>query len=198
MVVPKTKPFFQGYELLNPADFSEFAYPANASLAQVAQSKPSYFGPDSTTPGMPSNPRMQLARVWLQVGTYLDYWTGQHKPSISGVLREILPVEGEDTATTDDRLAANLPASERALFPQLFVTSNWPPVLHIHGSADTAVPLQSTQALHARLLDAKVESTLRIVEGMEHVFDLRPGVEEKFSGLFDEAAEFIRRALLEA
>ena len=144
---------------------------------------------------------MQLPRVWLQVGTYLDYWTGQHEPSISGVLRKILPVEGENTATKDARLAgvaANLPASERALFPQLFVTSKWPPVLHIHGSADTPVPLQSTQALHARFLDAKVESTLRVVEGVEHVFDLRPGVEEKFSGLFDEAAEFIRRALLEA
>lgn len=196
--MPKTKPFFQGFELLDPADFSEFAYPANASLAQVAQSKPTYFGPDSATPGMPSNPRMQLARVWLQVGTYLDYWTGQHEPSISGVLRKILPVEGEDTATTDARLADTLPASEHALFPQLFVTPKWPPVLHIHGSADTAVPIQSSQALHARLLDAKVESTLRIAEGMEHVFDLKPGVEEKFGALFDEAAEFIRGALIEA
>jgi acetyl esterase/lipase len=147
---------------------------------------------------MPSNPRMQLARLWLQLGTYLDYWTGLHEPSISGALRDILPVEGEDTATTDGRLAAILPPSAHALFPQLLVTPEWPPVLHIHGSEDTAVPAQSSRALHARLLDAKVESTLRIVEGMGHTFDLTPGAEETSSELFDEAAEFLCAALLEA
>jgi acetyl esterase/lipase len=196
--LPKTKPFFQGYELLDPAEFSEFFYPAGASLAPIAQSKPTFFGPDSATPGMPSNPRMQLARLWLQLGTYLDYWTGLHEPSISGALREILPVEGEDIATIDGRLAATLPPSQHALFPQLLVTPEWPRVLHIHGSEDTAVPAQSSRELHARLLDAKVESTLRIVEGREHVFDLKPGAEETFSELFDEAAEFLRAAILDA
>jgi acetyl esterase/lipase len=193
--LPKTKPFFQGYELLDPAKFSEFFHPA--SVLPTAQSKPTFFGPDSATPGLPSNPRMQLSRLWLQVGNFLDYWTGQHEPSISDTLREIVPIEGEDTATSDARLAATLPPSECALFPQLLVTPQWPPVFLIHGSADTAIPAQSSQALHARLLEAKVKTTLRIVEGKEHVFDLRPGA-EAYSGLFDEAAEFLRAALLDA
>jgi hypothetical protein len=47
------------------------------------------------------------------------------------------------------------------------------------------------------LLDAKVESILRIVEGREHVFDLKPGAEEAYRDLFDEAAEFLRAALLD-
>jgi acetyl esterase/lipase len=196
--LPKTKPFFQGFELLDPAEFSEFFHPASASLVPIAQSKPTYFGPDSATPGMPSNPRMQLARLWLQLGVYLDYWMGLHEPSISDTLREILPVEGEDMAMTDARLAATLPPSERALFPQLHVTPEWPRVMLVHGSKDTAVPVDSSQALHARLQDAKVETTLRIAEGMEHAFDLRPSAEEAFSGLFDEAAEFLRTAVLDA
>ena len=195
---PKTKPFFLGYEILDPAKFSEFFHPANAFRAPIAQSQPTFFGPDSATPGMPSNPRMQLARLWLQLGTYLDYWTGLHEPSISDALREILPVDGEDTATTDARLAATLPPSEHALFPQLLVTPEWPPVMLIHGSKDTAVPVDSSRALHARLQDAKVESTLRIVPDMEHVFDLRPGAEQAFGGLFDEAAEFLRAVVLGA
>ncbi len=141
---------------------------------------------------------MQLARLWLQLGVYLDYWTGLREPSISDMLREILPVEGEDMATTDARLAATLPPSERALFPQLHVTPEWPRVMLIHGSKDTALPVDSSQALHARLQDAKVETTLRIAEGMEHVFDLRPSAEEAFSGLFDEAAEFLRAAVLDS
>ena len=167
-------------------------------MTPTAQSKPTYFGPDSATPGMPSNPRMQLARLWLQLGIYSDYWTGLHEPSISDALREILPVEGEDTAMTDDRLAATLPPSEHALFPQLLVTPEWPRVMLIHGSKDTAVPVESSRALHARLQNAKVETILRIVPDVEHVFDLRPGAEQAFGGLFDEAAEFLRATFLEA
>ncbi len=197
VLLPKTEPFFQGYELLDPAEFSEFFHPASASLAPIAQSKPTFFGPDSATPGMPSNPRMQLARLWLQLGNYLDYWTGLHEPSISDALREILPVEGEDTATTDARLAATLPVSEHALFPQLLVTPEWPRVMLIHGSKDTAVPVDSSRALHARLQDANVETTLRIVPDMEHVFDLKPSAEQAFGKLFDEAAEFLRAAVLD-
>lgn len=97
----------------------------------------------------------------------------------------------------DARLAENLRPSDRALFPQLLVSPEWPPVLLIHGSADTAIPPQSSKALYARLLDAKVKATLRIVEGKEHVFDLRPGA-EAYNGLFDEAAEFLRAELLDA
>jgi acetyl esterase/lipase len=198
VLLPKTEPFFQGYELLDPAEFSEFFHPASASLSPIAQSKPTYFGPDSATPGRPSNPRMQLARLWLQLGTYLDYWTGLHEPSISDALRKITPVEGEDTATTDARLAATLPQSEHALFPQLLVTPEWPCVMLIHGSKDTAVPADSSRALHARLQDAKVETTLHIVPDMEHVFDLKPNAEQAFGELFDKAAEFLRAALLDA
>jgi acetyl esterase/lipase len=197
VLLPKTEPFFQGYELLDPADFSEFFHPANASLAPIAQSKPTFFGPDSAKPGMPSNPRMQLARLWLQLGTYLDYWTGLHEPSISDALREILPVEGEDIATTDARLAAALPPSEHALFPQLHVTPEWPPVMLIHGSKDTAVLADSSREMHARLQNAKVETTLRIVPDVEHVFDLKPGAEQAFGKLFDEAAEFLRAAVID-
>ena len=198
VLLPKTKPFFLGYELLDPAEFSEFSHPASASLAPIAQSKPTYFGPDSATPGMPSNPRMQLARLWLQLGTYLDYWTGLHESSISGALREILPVEGEDTATTDARLARTLPPSEHTLFPQLLVNPEWPRVMLIHGSKDTAVPVDSSRALHTRLQDVKVETTLRIVPDMEHVFDLKHSAEQAFSKLFDEAAEFLCAAVLDA
>jgi fermentation-respiration switch protein FrsA (DUF1100 family) len=197
VLLPKTEPFFQGYELLDPAEYSDFFHPASASLPPIAQSKPTYFGPNSATPGLPSNPRMQLSRLWLQMGTYLDFWTGLHEPSISATLRNILPVEGEDIATTDARLAATLPPSEHALFPQLLVTPEWPCVMHIHGSKDTAVPVESSLALHARLQDAKVESTLRIVPDVEHAFDLRPAVEQAFGKVFDEAAEFLRAAVID-
>ncbi|KAH9954972.1 alpha/beta-hydrolase [Russula dissimulans] len=192
---PKARRFFRGLELLDPAEFSEFLYPASSSLAPIAQSPPRFApGP----PSMPLNMRQPLARLWLQLGTYLDYWTGLHEPSISEALRGLLPEEGADISVADTTLAAALPPSEHALFPQLLVTPEWPPVLLIHGSEDTAVLSQSSRAMHTRLLHSKVQSSLRIVEGSEHSFDLMHGAEEAFSGLFDEAVEFLRAAILGA
>jgi acetyl esterase/lipase len=140
---------------------------------------------------------MQLAHLWFQFGTYLDYWTGLHEPSISTVLRELLPTDGEDIKVTDARLSAALPPSEHTIFPQLLVTPEWPRVMLIHGSKDTAVLPESSRAMHARLLDAKIDTALHIIEGAKHSFDLKPNAEEEFGGLLDEAAEFLRATLLD-
>ncbi|KAF8260781.1 Alpha/Beta hydrolase protein [Lactarius quietus] len=187
-LVPKTAPFYLGYELLNPAQFAEFLHPESAAHAPIAQSPTAYHGRDSATPGLPSNPRMQLARLWLQLGTYLDYWTGVHEPSQSEALRALLPAP----------LAAALLPAHHAIFPQLLVTTEWPPVLLIHGSEDSAIPADSSRAMHARLCAAEVEAVLRIVDGSEHAFDLKGGAEANFSELFDEAVEFLRAALLDS
>ncbi|KAI9445673.1 alpha/beta-hydrolase [Lactarius psammicola] len=198
-LIPKTAPFFLGYELLDPAQFTAYLYPASAAQAPTAQSLPAYHGRDSATPGLPSNPRMPLARLWLQLGMYLDYWTGAHTPSLSDALRALLPADGEHTerAELDARFAKALPPSEHAIFPQLLVTSDWPRVLLVHGSEDSAVPADSSRAMYDRLRAAKVETVLRIVDGSEHSFDLKDGAEKTFSGLFDEAVEFLRAALVD-
>jgi acetyl esterase/lipase len=195
--MPKTEPFFLGYEMLDPAQFVKFLYPASAAQPPTAQSALAYHGSDSPTPGIPSNPRMQLARLWLQQGTYLDYWTGAHEPSLSDELRALLPAP-EEHAERDARLAATLPPAHHAIFPQLLVTPDWPPVMLIHGSEDSAVPADSSRAMYARLCTAEVETVLRIAEGSEHSFDLKKGAEAPFGELFDEAVEFLRDALVHA
>ena len=195
--MPKTAPFFLGYEILDPAQFAEFLYPASAALAPIAQSPPACYGRDSATPGLPSNPRMQLARLWLQIGTYLDYWTGAHAPSLSDALRALLSAYEERTER-DVCLAAALPPAHHAIFPQLLVTPDWPCVFLIHGSEDSAVHADSSRAMHARLRAAQVETVLRIADGYEHSFDLKHGAEATFGGLFDSAVEFLRAALVDA
>ena len=130
---------------------------------------------------------MQLARLWLQQGTYLDYWTGAHEPSLSSALRALFPAA---------ELADALPPAHRDIFPQLLVTPDWPPVMLVHGSEDSAVPADSSRAMHARLCAAKVESVLRIAEGSEHSFDLKKSAEADFGELFDEVVEFLRAAVV--
>ena len=172
--------------MLDPAQFAAFIHPASALLPPIAQSALAYHGSDHPTPGIPSNPRMQLARLWLQQGTYLDYWTGAHEPSLSSALRALLP------APNTEHLEDAVPPAHRAIFPQLLVTPDWPPVIHVHGSEDSAVPADSSRAMHARLCAAKVESVLRIAEGSEHSFDLKKSAEAAFGELFDEVVEFLR------
>ena len=175
-----------GFELLDPLNYTEFRSPASAKLAPIAQSPPKYHGPDSLTPGLPANPRMKLAQLYLQLGTYLDYWTGEHEASLSEALRD------------NPRPADALPPAHRAIFPQLLVTPDWPRVMLVHGSEDTAVLADSSRTMHALLRAAEVESVLRIVDKAEHAFDLRSDVEAKFGRLFDESVEFLRSALVDA
>ena len=193
-LMPKTASSFLGNEMLDLAPFAEFLYPACTKLAPVAQSPPTYYGRDSATPGLPSNPRMELARVCLQIGKYLDYWTGLHMPSLSEAMRTLLPVDKGRTEH-DARFAAAISPAQHAIFPQLLVTPNWPRVFLIHGSEDSVVPADSSRAMHARLRASKVKTVLRIVDGSEHSFDLQPGAEAAFGELFDEAVEFLRAAL---
>jgi acetyl esterase/lipase len=195
--LPKTEPFFNGYEILDPAEFSEFLYPKSESLAPIAQSLPTCFGPDSPTPGMPSNARMRVVRLYLQLGVFLDYWTGCHEPSVSAALRALLPEKVDETgpATIDPRLHQALPPTAHTIFPELLVNSEWPPVMLIHSSNDPAVPARGSRVMHARLLDAKVETTLRIVDSNHHSFDLNDGAEKAFGEVFNEAIDFLRAAL---
>jgi acetyl esterase/lipase len=187
--VPKTVPFEsfdQRLELLDPAKFAEFIYPASTKLAPIAQSPGKFHGPDSPTPGYPATPRMQLGHLYFQLGTYLDYWTGEHEPSLSEALRD------------NPRPADALPPAHRAIFPQLLVTPDWPRVMLVHGSEDIAVPIDGSRVMHALLRAAEVESVLRIVEGAEHAFDLKgDDAEARFGRLFDESVEFLRAALVD-
>ena len=126
---------------------------------------------------------MQVARLYLQLGTYLDYWTGKHQPSLS------------DSPHPGDAL----PPTHRATFPQFLVTPDWPRVMFVHGFKDSAVPTDGSRVMHALLRAAEVESVLRIVEGAKHVFDIKgDGVEANFGRLFDESVEFLRCALVDA
>jgi acetyl esterase/lipase len=55
--------------------------------------------------------------------------------------------------------------------PLLFVTPDDPPVLLVHGTADTLVPLSNSQILHEALGAERVESKLIVLEGAGHGFE---------------------------
>ncbi|KAI4527982.1 alpha/beta-hydrolase [Schizophyllum commune Loenen D] len=177
-LVPKTEPFFRGRELLDPDSFADFLHPRTERLPPISVSPLVYHPNDSSTPGYPANPRMQLARLYLQMGNFLDYYTGQHEPSLSAALR--------DTPHEDA-----VPAQHRRLFPQFNVSTSWPPTLICHGEDDTAVPVVESIHLRDLLHEAGVPVDLRIIPGREHSFDYALGVEDELGGVFDDIVRWL-------
>nr|VWP01178.1 Glycerol-1-phosphatase [Ganoderma boninense] len=203
-VTTKTTPFFRGREMLDPAEFSDFLYPKCQHLPPTSDSPLAYHPPTYHIPGYPANPRQLLGRLYLQLGTFLDYYTGAHEPSLSGSLREILARGGRlsQHSEVDDTNAdhsIHIPVEHHHLFPQFNVDSQFPSTFLIHGSADTAVSIRESRALYAQLKSAGIRSELKILEGKEHNFDYDAKAEEEFGqpgGLFEQAVDFLKEHLL--
>ncbi|CCM03507.1 uncharacterized protein FIBRA_05641 [Fibroporia radiculosa] len=188
---PKTTAFFRGRELLDSANFRDYLYPASEILAQTSDSALIYHSQTSATPGYPANPRMLLARLYLQLGTFMDYYTGCHDPSLSAALRSAATRQvNVSSAVIEDAI----PAEHLSLFPQLQIGSTWPPTFLIHGSLDSAVLKDESCHLYHLLQRAGVDAKLKIIDSEEHSFDYQKDAEEKYGqegGLFDEIAEFV-------
>ncbi|KAJ7274197.1 Alpha/Beta hydrolase protein [Mycena rebaudengoi] len=195
----KTKPFFLGREMLDPLNFSEFIYPNSKSLPATAESELAYHPPTSPTPGFPANPRMPLARLYLQLGVALDYMCGQHEPSISAKLRPVLEsCADEDLLTLQAKMKALIPSEHHAVFPQFNVTSGFPPSFLCHGSVDTAVPPEDSRHMHMLLEKAGITTRLLVLEGKDHSFDYAPDAETLYGTHFDEMVDFLKTWLGDA
>lgn len=164
-----------------------------------------YHPDDHPTPGLPANPRMYLARLYCQLGAYLDYYTGEHDPSLSQTLMQqrqtvlVAPEKYIGDAQTrtipEDWGGPLIPARHRSLFPQLSVTSEWPEVFLIHGAEDYHVHCHESEHMRELLEKVKVEVTLKVIEGKGHSFDYDPSAEEECSDLFKEVSKFLQRVL---
>ncbi|KAJ7080501.1 Alpha/Beta hydrolase protein, partial [Mycena epipterygia] len=195
-LTPKTKVFFLGRELLDPENFAELLYPRCKSLGPVVDSPLAYLPASSPTPGWPANPRMPLSRLFLQLGVPVDYYTGQHEPSLSAALRPLLETDiAADPLALQDAMKALIPPEHHAVFPQLNVTPNFPPTFLCHGSVDSAVPLVESQHMHTLLKRAGVPVRLLALHGADHSFDYAPDAEMLYASHFDEMAEFLKKAL---
>ena len=177
---------------MNPIDFAEYVYPfKDKTLEPISDSPLAYHPQTYHIPGYPANPRMLLARLYLQLGVFIDYYTGQHDPSLSTKLRQTLSTPKSNA----EDLINQIPERQRSLFPQFGVDSNWPPTFLLHGTNDTAVPVAESRHMQALLRKVGVPVVLLEFEGKEHSFDYEPEVENILGGKFDEVAVFLRRCL---
>jgi acetyl esterase/lipase len=69
---------------------------------------------------------------------------------------------------------AEVPGLYEAATPISHVTKDDPPMLILHGTADTTTPISQSRRLDARLTEVGVEHQLVVLEGAGHSFDLQP------------------------
>ena len=141
---------------------------------------------------------MPFCRLLLQLGVFLDYYTGNHEPSISVGWRDALknlPSEDSPALDKEEMLRDLIPVEHGCLFPQLLIDPTFPPTFLLHGERDTAVHLRESVNLK-RLLDIhQVRNVLRVVEGEEHSFDYADGASKKYETTFDEVFDFLQSCI---
>jgi acetyl esterase/lipase len=140
---------------------------------------------------------MLLGRLYLQLGLFLDYYSGDHDPSLSLRLREALDASLDDTDQVRflERMRSLIPDHHLPIFPQFGVTPSWPPTLLCHGTKDSAILAGESQNLKSLLESVGVPVRLILFEGMEHSFDYEPDAEVRHKIEFDEIGEFLKKWL---
>lgn len=177
---------------MDPKEFTDFLYPYTGGVpATIVDSPPAYHPPTYHIPGYPANRRMLLPRLYLQLGIFLDYYTGVHQPSVSKVLHEIL--DKGDAESNNFKQA--IPEIHRTVFPQIMVDENWPPTMLLHGTADTAVPVEESHHLRGLLDAAGVPVDFIEFSGKEHSFDYETNAEEVWKEQFNVVKAFLYKAL---
>jgi acetyl esterase/lipase len=181
--------------MLSPEDHPELLYPINTTL--FPESSDSILLPDVP------NPRVDAAWLHLQIGTWLDYYFGEHDPGLSATLRRITGIEKDvnpnnGTIRVEDeevrrRAIQAIPERHWPLIPQLQVSEDWPAVFLLHGTADSGVPPLESISLHGLLQKAGVPAEIRLVEGQEHNFDFDFDAESKWGDYFTSAVEFLHK-----
>ncbi|KAG2009678.1 hypothetical protein CC2G_012579 [Coprinopsis cinerea AmutBmut pab1-1] len=192
-LVPKQEKFPRAAEFLKEKDFKSFLHPFEEDdLSEVAHDPRFSRGTLSA--------RVHVSTLYLQSGVWLDYYTGRHDPSISRTLQRLCRfsqfVSPLEISVADEGVRDQVVEEVKCvdgLFPQLKVSSDWPPVFLIHGSGDTSVPVGESVHLYGLLQEAGVPAELVMVEGEEHGFDQGKESESKWGSYFDRAMEWLRK-----
>jgi acetyl esterase/lipase len=162
----------------------------------TAESPISYDPPPLDRRDRPFSPRILVSRLYRQLGVFLDYLTGEHSPSLSERLRQaMLSKSSIDYDTVESILKQTLPARAQSLFPQLLISSSWPPTLLLHGTKDTIVLISESREIHAALEKRGIKVELKEIEGEDHGFDVVPEVANQYGKVFDQVEEFIKSGL---
>jgi acetyl esterase/lipase len=135
-----------------------------ASMASVTNAMAEFEAPDY--PGFSSDVQAAINLFGLSnLLTFVDDFDPQTRPALlqpGTPAAAFLFGPGTGLSLADD------PDTVAAADPCTYVTSETPPFLHFHGSADNVVPPSQSLLLHTALLEHGVESTRYVLTGAKH------------------------------
>jgi acetyl esterase/lipase len=127
--------------------------------------------------GPPNRPEFEgkggTPGVGTQVAVCCAYYPGiEVRPRADGTANNLMPAGSDE-------------AAHRAASPLTYVAAGFPPTVIFHGTADTTIPLESSERLFKQLRAAHVPAELHAIEGVPHVFDSNKEFAEAAAGLAD-------------
>jgi acetyl esterase/lipase len=101
---------------------------------------------------------------------------GDPQARISSSVAAVIDFYGVTQASKHGKatLAGTGPEAEKRFMPATYAREGVPPVLVLHGDADTTVDIGDSRQLVAALRAAKVDHEFLVVKGGVHTFDLHP------------------------
>jgi acetyl esterase/lipase len=94
------------------------------------------------------------------------------RPQANGTANNLMPAGSDE-------------AAHRAASPLTYITKAFAPTVIFHGTADTTIPLESSERLFKQLRDAQVPVELHAIAGVPHVFDSSPEFARSAGALAD-------------
>jgi dipeptidyl aminopeptidase/acylaminoacyl peptidase len=76
-------------------------------------------------------------------------------------------------------------AAHRAASPLSYIAAGFPPTVIFHGTADTTIPLDSSERLFKQLRESRVPAEFHAIEGVPHVFDSNKEFADSAAALAD-------------
>jgi acetyl esterase/lipase len=112
--------------------------------------------------------RWNLMRYILKKPVYVDYFSG-----VSGLGKKIASVHPVEQSSYEKTMQELVPIQTRHLFVVDFenLKSDMPPLLVVHGLADTAVPHEDSDKLVEKTKALGVSTRYWRLEGLDHEFD---------------------------
>jgi acetyl esterase/lipase len=127
--------------------------------------------------GTPNRPEFEgkggTPGAGTQVAACCAYYPATEvRPQRDGTANNLMPAGSDE-------------AAHRAASPSTYITAAFPPTVIFHGTADTTIPLESSERLFKQLRDVKVPVEFHAIEGVPHVFDSNKEYAETAAGLAD-------------